>query len=406
MNVAILTKDERLLLKLTNSTFLSSMTWESYITSEELFKDEVIVKYQYVLISDRLMDIEHYQECFFQLREKHPQIKIIFLISNSHRSSLHTQYMQLCELYQIEYVLPGRGREAIVEQIHRIMDGNANQSSTRQRGRIICCIGTTPNIGTTTISLGIATILAQESSEHIGYLCLNLKSSKLHRYLGLEDRRSSLDELRAELKAQSLSPDRLLMACECMEEMGGLHVLIGNMHREQADFFSSEEIEHLLSVAKQTFDICIVDVNAYWDNAGTVCSMIEADARVVITTTEITHFQEDMKKWIIQVGSVFGITPQHVDLVVAQTDKKLFSQGISLKDIQKETQMRIMATVRRQDKIMNSLNRGRIMDIYQVGHPVRADISTIAHQFIDRYRLPRKAVVPNKRWPFAIWGKV
>jgi MinD-like ATPase involved in chromosome partitioning or flagellar assembly len=396
MQIAVLSKDERLWNDLTSFPYLLNVTWESYFTIEELFKDEVICKYQYLILSDRFGSIESYQNWFIKIRQNHSEVKVILLMSNSHRHSLHKQLLHLCETHQIDYILPGKGRTSIVEQIHRIIEGSEWKSKSKSSGKIVCFAGTTPNIGTTMIALGTATMLAQETTSQIGYLCVNLKSSKVHRYLGKDEHQTSLDDLRTELKARSLSRERLLSACEKIEGLPKLHVLFGNIHREQADYYTVEEIEYLLMIARSAFDVCVVDVNAYWDNAGTVCAMIEANARIIVTTPELSHFQEDLNKWVTKVGSALGILTQHTDLVVNQLEKKSSQYGVRLKDIEKETQMRMIGTVKRHDYVSRQLNEGKIMELYQSGSKLRTELTTIVHQLIDRFRLTRQIHLPKR----------
>ena len=71
---------------------------------------------------------------------------------------------------------------------------------------IIAFVGTTPNIGTTVTALAAACRISQECGQSVGYLCLNLKSSKIHRYVGVDSPSATLDSLRPELKTDSLHP--------------------------------------------------------------------------------------------------------------------------------------------------------------------------------------------------------
>lgn len=70
-------------------------------------------------------------------------------------------------------------------------------------------IGTTPNIGTTAAAFAAAYRIAEASGKPIGYLCLNLKSAKIHRYLGIDEPLVTLDKLRPELRSYTLSPEQL-----------------------------------------------------------------------------------------------------------------------------------------------------------------------------------------------------
>ena len=143
------------------------------------------------------------------------------------------------------------------------------------------------------------------------------------------------------MKAQSLTPERLQQVCDKPKEAHGLHILYGNMLREQAEFFTPSEIIHLLRVARGTFDVCIIEVSAYWDNAATVCGLLEADSKIVVTTADIAHFQEDFSRWIRQVGAVFGLQPDGFELMAVQTERHAKHSEFTIKDIRKETQLHL-----------------------------------------------------------------
>jgi septum formation inhibitor-activating ATPase MinD len=170
------------------------------------------------------------------------------------------------------------------------------------------------------------------------------------------------------------------------------------MLREQAEFFTPEEIERLLQVAREAFDVCIVDVNAYWDNAATVCSVLQADARVVVTTGDISQFQEDLTKWIGQVGNIFGLEPKSFDLIASLMDKQNHSDHLSIRDIRKETQMYVIGKVHRQSDVVSTLNRGKISELLQSGQPIRNDLHSVTQRFIDKYGLNRRLEGVRVSW--------
>src|SRR5690606_12616711 len=70
---------------------------------------------------------------------------------------------------------------------------------------VITFIGTTPNIGTTLCAVTAAYRLAEITGQQVGYICLNFKSSKLHRYLGIDVPLATIDDLLPQLRSSSLS---------------------------------------------------------------------------------------------------------------------------------------------------------------------------------------------------------
>lgn len=226
-------------------------------------------------------------------------------------------------------------------------------------GKLIVFTGSTPNIGTTVLSFGTAALLARLSGEPAAYVCLNLKSSKLHHYLGLEPCPPGLDQIRAEMRSGSLTPGFLKSRMEQVKGAAGVHVLFGSLQREQAEFFQPEDIGHLLDTARQCFPRCVVEVNAYWDNAATLAALMQADERVLVTSLELGHFQEDVNRGLKQMAPLFGIDPGQFLLAVAQQNR---SDSLTPQDAAKETGMDLAAVVKADPELRRLLGQGRLAE--------------------------------------------
>lgn len=205
---------------------------------------------------------------------------------------------------------------------------------SRALAPITAFIGTTPNIGTTAAAFAAALRIAEASGQSVGFLCMHLKSAKIHRYLGIQEPAVTLGKLRPELRAGSLTQERLRRAVYSLPGLPHMGVLFGNTARDQAEFFTPEEAEHLLAVAEETFSFLVLDVGAYWDNAATVCAMRKASTRVLVTTEALSHFQEDGQRWIGQVSPLFGIGPEQYETLLVHYPWR--NGGYQMKHICKE----------------------------------------------------------------------
>lgn len=252
---------------------------------------------------------------------------------------------------------------------------------------LICFTGTTPNIGTTCISFGTALHTARLTKNKIGYLCLNLKSSKLHRYLGRDDSVVSLDRIRADLKSGTLDENRLLQHCDQLRGFDHFYFLYGNLLRDQAEYYQAEDIEHLLSVAASAFDICMIEVNAYWDNAATFCAMLRSGTKVLVTTPQLSHFQEDLSRWVKGFTSEIGMNTQQLNLFITQFS----SQGsYSKTEIVKETDMPFIGQFPYFQELIPMLDQGKLQQFLLQNKTASASLTTLAQGWIDRFGLERK----------------
>lgn len=229
---------------------------------------------------------------------------------------------------------------------------------SRDMAPMAAFIGTTPNIGTTAVSFATAYRMAEAAGDReIGYLCLNLKSAKIHRFLGADEPPVSLDKLRPELIPQTLSPDKLCRAAAPITKLSNLRILFGNMVRDQAEFFAPEEMNHLLAVAERTFDFVVLDVSPYWDNAATICALRKASSRILVTTPALSHFQEDGKRWINQVSPLFGVASDQYETVVIQHLSG--NGGFQMKHICKELGTAPLGQFRLSEQMFSQLDSGR-----------------------------------------------
>ncbi|MBW5449405.1 hypothetical protein GE107_25595 [Cohnella sp. CFH 77786] len=226
-------------------------------------------------------------------------------------------------------------------------------------GKLAAFAGSTPNIGTTLAAFGTAYRIASATGRKIGFLCLNLKSAKTHLYLGIDKPQVTLDGLRPELRAGTLTPDKLIRYAFRTPQLGELHVLFGNLAREQAEYYEPEDMNRLLEASRQAFDLTVADVSAYWDNAATVCAMKAADEKFLVTTGSLSHFQEDVQRWTGQVGAMFGLHAEQFKLILLQGNNRS-TGGFGMKEIRKEIGSPSFAELKLVESVHLQLDSGRL----------------------------------------------
>ncbi|GGG09166.1 hypothetical protein [Paenibacillus abyssi] len=261
---------------------------------------------------------------------------------------------------------------------------------------LISFVGTTPNIGTTIASFATAYRIAEQSEAPILFLCLNLKSAKLHRYIGVDRPAVTLDSLRPELRAGTLTGDKLFRASYRMPDCPRLHVLFGNLMRDQAEFFAPEELEHLFVTAKQVFRLSVADVNAYWDNAATVAALRRADTRILTTTSALSSFQEDGQRWIGQVSPLFGIPSNAYEAVIIHPPWR--NGGFSLRDIRKEIGLPIIGDLRMTEAMLTQLDSGRLEEWLKEDQHGKLAMRKTSDQLMTKHVITRKAGISVQPW--------
>jgi hypothetical protein len=358
-------------------------------------------EYGAVVLSDRFFDYSTLCEFIDWIRENQEGIRVTLLLSNKHHMKTNEMFIKYCLSNHIDFVHPGQTVSLIVNKVNKQLYGVETKDGLQSKN-VILFMGSTPNIGTTVVTFCTAAQIAKQTEQKIAYLCLNLKSSKIHRYMGMNQPGVSLDGIRAEIKSQGLSRERLQQYCTGLKDIPNLHVLFGNMVREQSEFYSVEDIQYLLNTASGAFDLCLVEVNAYWDNAATICGVLHANTKVVVTTNQLGHFQEDMNRWMKHVSNAFDVEYGSFDLFITQMDPKASAQGFSVKDVRKETGLNVLGTLRKSNRIDELLNEGRIADLALYEASIAEDLKGLINMLISLYKLDRINPKLNKKWLYRL----
>lgn len=253
-------------------------------------------------------------------------------------------------------------------------------------------IGTTPNIGTTTAAFAAAVRIAEATDKTIGYLCLHLKSAKLHRFLGVDEPEVTLDKLQPELRASVMTPAMLERATYALPGQRNLRILFGSVSREQAEYFTDKELEHLLDVAERTFSFVVLDVGAYWDNAATVCCIRRASSRIVVTTSALSHFQEDGRRWLREMSPLFQVKPEQYECLVIRSPWR--NDAYDASQIGKELGAISLGELKLAPSLHDCLDKGTLTEWLKEDKLGKAAMAGPAERLALRYGL----VEPERRW--------
>lgn len=224
---------------------------------------------------------------------------------------------------------------------------------------VITFIGTTPNIGTTLCAVTAAYRLAEITGQQIGYICLNFKSSKLHRYLGIDVPLATIDDLLPQLRSNSLSSSMLDSAMYTAPHHPSVNILFGNRYREMAEYYSDQEVNQLIILAKQRFKYVILDSSAYWDSAGSICSLQQAEHIIVVTTDALSHFQEDGRAWFGRMSSFIELERSHYYALIIRQHRQ--SKGYRQHEIINELDMLLLGETELPLPLLDSLDEGDLV---------------------------------------------
>lgn len=259
---------------------------------------------------------------------------------------------------------------------------NNEQSSVKGKGKILAFIGTTPNIGTTVSSLSLAYRIAEITGAKVAYLCLNLKSSKLHKYFSYTPH-ATLDELLPHLRNASMTEELLRNAMTSFDRDSHVSILLGNRQREMADYFNEDDISSLIMLSRECYDYVILDCNAYWDNAGSLCGLQLSDQIFIVTTNALSHFQEDADKWFKLLSVPLDIESKAIQAIIVRQHKQYI--GYSTHEIQRELQLQVTGEVVIPLSLYKSLDEGSLQQWLTHHHEGKNFLLSIAVNILPNY---------------------
>lgn len=276
------------------------------------------------------------------------------------------------------------------------------QEQEQPQPQVISFIGTTPNIGTTLAALRHCYHIAHHTMCKVAYICLNLKSSKLHRYLGVSHMHVTLDGLLPSLKNRQLSDATFMQLLYKPSPKHEVYVLFGNQQRELAEQYLEEDLHYLIELAKKHVDYIVVDTSSYWDNAGSFTALKSATHIVITTTDARSNFQEDFQKW-------FGAISEHLSIKLEQAYLLLIrqfysDQHYSYKDIVSETNTTPYADSHFPTTVLSYLDRGELLEWLLQSQEAKGWFSDNCHALLNPAHLshlpPSYQPLTRLYWPW------
>ncbi|MGZ9584150.1 AAA family ATPase [Paenibacillus marinisediminis] len=213
-----------------------------------------------------------------QLKQKHSASRCFYLISNSLNTSITENKIAACQQHGVTPIHPKQTNSQIVEQIR----GEYKKDNSR---RNVCAIlGTHSQVGVTSVSLNLAKQLA--SSERtvciLGLNQYNPGSYFISDYTG-----QTLDELYTQMVDNRLgiSPTEIVQATHYDKERK-FYFLAGNQDFSKRGYYKSEDIEHLIAIVAEQFDIVLLDTGFSPCNNLTLQGLFNADVKLLVASQQ------------------------------------------------------------------------------------------------------------------------
>lgn len=265
MNIVVVSKD--------------SMYKELFEKNEEiklaLVWDEVKqanIKVTCMLLDGKTFNIDELNK----VREFYPELPVYYKPASISSDIFTRNITRVCAAYKVQVLNEYSTVEQVVEDIINQITNKSDYLSKR----IISLFGTHSGAGVTTTTLNLARSLSQRVEEKVLVLSLNSwdPADYFYHYKG-----QYLNDLKVDLNTHNLTVARL---SEAVSYHQSFYHLAGNRDIKMQRFYQPAEIEHLIKVAQQIFDVILIDGGTHFDTAPTVQSYLSSNLRFLVTNQE------------------------------------------------------------------------------------------------------------------------
>lgn len=169
---------------------------------EEALEADILIISSILIGHNMLSDM--YGRYAQQLKSK----KLFYMLTDNEGDSPNDLIAHICEARDITVIPPKMTINQIIEHLTHTLFPDMG----RKNSKVVAFFGAAGDVGTSMVSQSVAEILAQNTEYKIGLYILNDSMGPYYVKLR-EDEDISIDEIKAELWSNVLSPEKLLQTC-------------------------------------------------------------------------------------------------------------------------------------------------------------------------------------------------
>lgn len=254
-----------------------------------------------------------------EIRRKQPQARVVIAPDEAVYDSFMLEALtRLAETLGFAVLPLGGTEQETFEALAASVEGRSvrRAAGDKRSGIVVAVWPASSKDGATTVAVNTALALASANRLRVGLIDANLRNPEIRSQLNLTETDRSQFKLRPKLQTHTLQPEDLLDSCITYRKMNGLHILTGSPRRDTALDMTPEMMAHLLQTARSVFDVTLVDLNAYPDNAATVCTVRGADIRWLVAQNNYASYRTSWREWFDCYWKYCGLTPSDVSLIL------------------------------------------------------------------------------------------
>src|SRR5689334_3976278 len=274
--------------------------------------------------------------------------------------------------------------DALVFTIRRtevMASGRQQQSATSQvarigaDGKILTVFSPKGGVGKTTMACALATAFARRKGYRVLLVDLDLQFGDCAIMMGVEPEKTIYDIV---MTAGDLDPDKLTGYVAA--HPSGVHIVPAPVRPEDAELVAEDRVAHLLEVAKEAYDVIVVDTPTHF-HATTLATLDRTDKLVLLASLDIPSVKN--VKLTLQTLGLLHYPGERINVVLNRPHAKA---EIKRPEIERALDMKALAEVPYDREVAVAVNRGVPMPM----SAPRSDVTKAVTSLAD-------ALVPDRR---------
>lgn len=254
-----------------NAEILSAFEQCGYFEQVEKVTESKYLSGEIILMTEDAVGIDE----LFDLRLYHPHAEMFYMVSKENDFSSLKKIQMILDSTQIQLIM---GHYSPHEAIEHIVQHFMVEHKEDQR-QVVVFQGTHSGVGVTSTLLSLSKTLSDMTDQKIALLGCNAwdAGTQFMNYSG-----EFMDQLKSRMTNQLLTADELTAAMVHQ----GFYYLAGNRKSKLERFYTEDEIQFLIELARQTFDVILIDAGCHIDNTMSLQALKSADIKYLITTQQ------------------------------------------------------------------------------------------------------------------------
>jgi pilus assembly protein CpaE len=225
--------------------------------------------------------------------------------------------------------------------------GAAGKASTAVEGKVVTLFSPKGGAGKTTLACNLAVTFVRRHNRRTLLLDLDLQFGDAAIMMGIEPEKTIYDLVMARRELDSDS-----LAGYVTAHQSGVHVMPAPLRPEDAELVTEERLGHLFAVAKEAYDVVVVDTPPFFH--GPVLSTLDrTDQLVLVGSLDVPTIKNI--KLTLQTLDLLHYPKERRHLLLNRTGSKV---GLNPREVERALDMPVAFEVESEREVPLSVNRG------------------------------------------------